>query len=229
MKKTLFYIIFCIVAINTFSQEIYTAFGLRGAIGISKFSGMKGYETAGIIPGSYFTTTGPYSSTIFPAWDLGLTVQHGRNNFVIQGDLLISYLNTGLKNAYIDKDEKLKRIRAYYTNLTINFGTKWLINDNARLIAGLGPYIGFDATGWLTGRSNNYGIDGGGYSLPDEGVLDTEEADYKTFDFGGSILLGMEYKNYQFALNYYHGLYNVVKDDSSLYNRALKLSVVYFF
>jgi hypothetical protein len=66
-------------------------------------------------------------------------------------------------------------------------------------------------------------------SVPYEEVLATDEADYKKLDWGASLLLGLEYQNYQFALTYYHGLYNIVYDGSPLYNRTLKLSVVYFF
>jgi hypothetical protein len=227
MKKLLLHIILCFVAINTYSQEIYTAVGLRGAIGISKLSGMKNYESAGIIPGSGIVTAGPYKSNVLPTWDIGFTIQHGRNNFVVQVDYLATYQNTGLRNANINETDKMKRITGLYANLAANFGSKWIINDNYRLIFGLGPYVGVDFFGLIEGRDRSYGKNSGDY--PYDGELEMNDADYKKFDFGGSILLGIEYQEYQFALNYYHGLNNIVYDDSPLYNRALKLSVVYFF
>ncbi len=229
MKKLLLYIVLCTIAFNLYSQESYTSFGVRGAIGISQLRGMKPYESAGIIPGSYFTTTGAYQSGVLPTWDIGYSVQKGKNNFVLQVDYLVTYINTGLKNAYIGESEKIKRITGFYTNLAFNFGVKWAIKDDYRLIFGLGPYVGMDIMGLIAGTDRSYGKD----KKPSSGVYDeelkTDDANYKYFDWGGSILLGIEHNNYQFALNYHHGLYNIVYDQYPLYNRTLKLIVTYFF
>lgn len=227
MKKIITLITFYIITISLHSQEIYTAFGLRGAIGISKLSGMKSYESASIIPGSGIVTTAPYSSNVLPAWDIGFSLQHGRNSFFAQIDYIVTFQNTGLRNAYINDNDKIKRISCMYVNLAVNFGTKWIINDDYRLLFGLGPYAGVDFDGIITGNDRSYGKNSADY--PYDGELEMNDADYKKFDWGASILLGLEYQHYQFALNYYHGLNNIVYDDSPLRNRALKLSVVYFF
>jgi hypothetical protein len=231
MKKIIPLITLCICTIGLYSQETYTAFGFRGAIGASTFKGMDKYESTNRIPGTNITTIGSYKSGIFPAWDLGLTVQHGRNNFMIQGDLTTSYYNTNLNNAYISETSKIKRIRLYYTNIALNFGAKHILNNDLRLVMGLGPYIGFDPFSWLSSRERTYSkkLNGNTSSIIYDDVLDGEDTDFKTFDFGGSILIGIEYRNLQFALNYYHGLYNIVDDEFPLYNRAVKASVVYFF
>jgi hypothetical protein len=211
------------------AQENYVAFGFKASFGFSKFSGMDRYEEASIIPGSSFMTESPYTSGIFPAWDLGIVVQGMRDRLMIQGDLTVSYLNTKLNNAYVGDMGQMKRIRIFYNNISVNLGTKIPVNDNYRFVLGGGPYIGFDMSTWFSSRSNHYGINEGSYSLPEERVLDAEEADYKVFDFGGSVLAGIEYKNMQFALNYHHGLINVVKDEFPLRNRSCKLNFIYFF
>ncbi|NDV95956.1 hypothetical protein D0T84_13695 [Dysgonomonas sp. 521] len=231
MKKIILFFALCICAVGLHSQEVYMAVGFRGAIGISKLNGMKPYESASILPGSCMITSAPYRSSVYPAWDFGLTIQYGRNSFVVQTDLIVSCLNTGLKDAYVSDDHRIKRITGIYANLAINFGNKWHLNDNYRLIVGLGPYIGVDIYGVASNPNEErlYGKNAGKNRVSANDELGTDEGDYRNFDFGGTILAGIEYHRWQFALNYYHGLQNIVKDDSPLYNRALKASVTYFF
>lgn len=86
-----------------------------------------------------------------------------------------------------------------------------------------------DIMGSIAGTDRSYGKDKKPSSDIYDGELKTDDANYKYFDWGGSILLGIEHNNYQVALNYHHGLYNIVYDQYPLYNRTLKLSVTYFF
>lgn len=209
------------------SQEKYTVFGFRLAAGGSKMKGIENYEQTQIIPGSSLTTLNPYTSRAGVAYDFGFTIQSMRNKLMIQGDFLFSVMRTRLGNAYIHSFDHLKNIGSYYNNITVNFGTKIPINNDIRFVMGGGPYIGFDMSSWLF-EDDSYSKNGGLTSSMD-GTLYTDEADYKNFDFGYSILAGFEYGNLQFAINYYHGLYNIVYDVSPLYNRSCKLSFVYFF
>ena len=229
MKNILIISFLLLLSFSLSAQENYTAFGLKASFGFSKFRGMDEYEKASVIPGSCFMTVSPYTSGVFPAWDIGFVVQHMRDRLMIQGDFTVSYLNTKLNNAYVDKMGEMKRIRIFYNNMSVNLGTKIPINENLRFVMGGGPYIGFDMSTWFSSRSNFYGVDNYSYTLPDDGVLDAEDADYKVFDFGASVLAGVEYWNIQISLNYQHGLVNVVKDEYPLYNRSCKLNFTYFF
>lgn len=228
MKRIIISTLLLFICLWISAQDNYTTFGIKLAIGASKYSGMNKYERAKIIPGSSLTTTKAYSSSYYPAWDLGLILQVMRNKLMIQADYSFACTNTKLNNAYINKTDRLKRIRNSTQNLVINLGTKIPISEDFRLIAGLGPYIGFDYTRWMTG-SDSYKIEGGSTSLPIDGILDTEDADYHNFDFGGSVLIGVEHKNIQLSFNYMHGLTNIVKDEFPLYNRSYKLGLIYFF
>lgn len=229
MNKILVFLFFFLLTFQISAQERYTVFGLKASFGFSKLSGMDRYEDESIIPGSTFMTESPYTSGIYPAWDLGIVVQHVCDRLMIQGDFTISYLNTKLNDAYVGDMGQMKRIRLFYNNMSINLGTKIPVNDNYRFVVGGGPYIGFDMSRWFQRYTNRYGKEEELYLLPEGGVLDAEDADYKSFDFGGSILAGIEYRNMQFALNYHHGLANVVKDKYPLYNRSCKLNFIYFF
>ncbi|MBD8389422.1 outer membrane beta-barrel protein [Dysgonomonas sp. BGC7] len=228
MKRIITSTLLLAFCLYTLAQDNYTVFGVKLSIGSSKYSGMDKYENAKIIPGSSLKTIDTYSSDYYPAWDLGLILQVMRNNLMIQADYSFACTNTKLNNAYINKTDRLKRIRNSTQNLVINLGTKIPISEDFRLIAGLGPYIGFDYTRWMTG-SDSYKIEGGSTSLPIDGILDTEDADYHNFDFGGSVLIGVEHKNIQLSFNYMHGLTNIVKDEFPLYNRSYKLGLIYFF
>ena len=229
MRKILISFLLFLSIASISAQENYTVFGIKLAVGGSKMYGINEYAKNNVIPGSSLTTLNSYSPSVYAAWDLGFVLQVMRNKLMIQTELIYSYTNTKLNNAYVNKTDRLKRIRVYNDNLVVNFGTKIRINDDFRFVAGLGPYIGFNIEHWFSAPSNLYGIHSGASSPPFEGVLDAEEADYKDFDFGGSLLAGIEYQNMQFAINYYHGLTSIVKDIHPLYNRSLKLSVTYFF
>lgn len=231
MKKVFATFLFCIFAICVQSQNEneYARIGFRFAAGGSTMKGMDNYERKMIIPGTNLTTIHPYRSGFAPAWDFGFTIQKVKNRLLIQGDFLYSMMNTRVANAFIDKSERVKKIQSFYNNIAINFGTMIPINENYRFIIGIGPYIGFDPIRWLTSSDSYSKSAGCDTTVPYEGILDTEDADYRNFDFGGSVLFGLEYQRIQFALNYYHGLYNIVKDDHPLYNRSYKLSLIYFF
>lgn len=232
MKKTLLLIplIFLSVSlVNINAQETYTVFGVRAGFGLSNLDGMGPYRNTGRLPGTNIFTKDQYKTSVYPAWDIGVSMQHVKDKVMIQCDfILASYLNTRLKNAYVD-EKKLSKIRLFYNNINVVGGTKIPINENFRYVLGIGPYIGFDMTGWFSDRDRRYGKRGDGSTFLFGGTLEAEEADYREFDFGGIIMTGIEIKNIQLALTYQHGFTNVVKDDFSLYNRVYKIAMTYFF
>lgn len=215
MKKIFILSLLSLTAIFSAAQEKYTTFGLKAAIGGSTFRGMDKYSQMGKIPGSDISTTPGFSSGILPSWDFGIVVQHMNNGLLIQGEFITSNQGIKLKNADI------KEISGLFCTINIDFGTKIIINDRLRGIVGLGPYVSFNFMKWISGYDN--------YISTYDSILEISDANYRSADFGGSVIAGLEYENMQFTVNYYHGLYNIVFDEHSLYNRICKLSFVYFF
>lgn len=222
-------LLLCLLSTNILGQETYTVVGFRASFGMSTLHGIETYARKSRVPGTGIYTDSPYNTALFPAWDFGFTIQYMRDNLMIQGDFTFAtYANVKLTNAKIS-GSSLNRIRLHYNNLNIIGGTKIPVNENFRFIMGLGPYIGFDMTAWLSGREPTYGKGNNSTSFLSKGILDAEEADYKQSDFGGMVLAGVEFNNIQIALNYQHGLKNIVKDDYPLYNRIYRISTIYFF
>ncbi|WP_165022103.1 outer membrane beta-barrel protein [Dysgonomonas sp. ZJ279] len=225
--KTIFLIILISpFTLNAYSQQSgssveYIAYGLRFGIGASKFKGLEDYRYLGRLPGTDIPAQ-DYSSTFRLAFDAGVSAQiMFYNKLLIQGDLYFSYAGAGLKgaNAITYDDRRNTRISAYYTVLSIHVGRKMPVNDKFRFIVGAGPYGGLESTSWLYDEDAH---------TPEED-LSIGYGDFKKYDFGLSLMGGVEVGNVQFTIDYNHGLVNIVNDDYPLYNRVIKLSTIYFF
>lgn len=232
MKKALqltFLILLNFASFNIYSQEVYTVFGVRGGAGLSSLRGLDDFGKLQRLPGTDINIHDAYSGKPYFAWDLGLTVQHMRNKLLLQGEVILaSYANSKLEDVYINQ-AKIKRIKLFYNSINILAGTKIPLSETFRLVAAGGPYVGFDVSSWFSERNPRLGKNGDNSNLIFGGTLKAKDADFKESDFGVVVMAGIEIENIQLALNYQHGLVNVVKDTNSLYNRIYKLSMVYFF
>lgn len=229
MKKLILSTILWSFIISMQAQEDnYVVFGARLGGGVSMLHGVKNYNDR--LPGTNLEMTN-FSASPSTTLDIGFVVQAMQNNILFQWDLNYALQRTNIKNAYLTSgifEEHVKSIQSSYLRLSLNVGSKIPITQDFRLLGGFGPYGGLNLSGLASGNDKANGHNGGNYLVDDE-FLDIGEADYKNFDYGISVLAGIEIKNWQIAFNYYHGIKNIVKDIHPIYNRSLQLNFVIFF
>ena len=123
----------------------------------------------------------PYSTKFNYDLDLALTGQAMfQNQLLIQTDLSISSIGTGLRNAKTERYGSIEGMKDVHLQTRFLLGSKkkvWHI-----LVYGVGPYVGFGigSSGATKGRP-----------LTDDGELDMGKINLKTFDYGiSSMIMG---------------------------------------
>ncbi|MEE1546236.1 MAG: porin family protein [Prevotella pectinovora] len=122
-----------------------------------------------------------------------------------------AYINAGalfsLKGASIDMGELADgKSSAYYLDIPVHLGYKHTVNDNFSVFGEFGPYFAFG----LFGKTDSNTID---YDDDYEQVSSYESHntfdEFKRFDFGLGIRLGVEFRQkYTFSIGYDFGLAN---------------------
>lgn len=128
-----------------------------------------------------------------------------------------------LKGAEKDYGDILDvKFDAYYLEVPVHFGYKYVFNENVAVFGEFGPYFSFG----LFGKSKVK-------SMGDDAKVDTfsDDGGVKRFDFGFGFRFGVELNNrIPISVGYDFGLINVAKDtDEAVKNSNLTLSIGYKF
>ncbi|MBQ4344422.1 MAG: porin family protein [Muribaculaceae bacterium] len=140
------------------------------------------------------------------------------NGAYINGAALLS-----LKGAEKDYGDLLDvNFNAYYLEIPVHFGYKYVFNENVAVFGEFGPYFSFG----LFGKASVA-------SMGDKAKVDTfsDEGGVNRFDFGLGFRLGVELSNrVPISVGYDFGLVNVAKEvDEAVRNSNLTLSIGYKF
>lgn len=90
-----------------------------------------------------------------------------------------------------------------YVEMPFNFGYKFMLNQDVKLMAGFGPYVALGVGGKTVVKSNDT-----------KTKTDVYGKIYKRFDFGLNYTLGVElYDKWQVFMGFEHGLVNAYKNE----------------
>lgn len=117
-------------------------------------------------------------------------------------------------------------IRLNYIDIPVNFKVSQKMENNMRIFASAGPYLGIGLSGKIKG-------DAGGQKVDEKVVWGSNNDDmYKRTEIGATFGVGVEFNVLQVGISYDLGLSNtsaVTEDNYSSKNRILRFSVGYRF
>lgn len=226
-------------------QEKRSYFGIRIGVGGSTLSGLEDAgRVAGSLPGMNLATDHLKVTTQF-AWDLGFTYQYefGKDNF-FQSDFLVSRSGANLRGAYSmneegEMDVMFTNINLLYFQIPLYIGKKIRVNDTYNVVLGVGPYLAYDlpiedevADDYVDeGYEEDYDYSGYGVKSTKtyEEELNSNNTEFRRFDFGFMGMAGIQTKSFQMTLNPQMGLTSIIGGGASVRNRGLKVSFAFLF
>ena len=141
----------------------------------------------------------------------------------------VLFYSAGYVNKENDGGDKYKETYTLnYIQIPINFQYK-LDMGGINAFVQAGPYLGCAISGKYKWKITEDGNSRSGNESLKFG-FDKEEDDYKPFDFGLGLGVGLQFNNIQIGLGYNIGLANMsLYDKSSVKNNGIVLTVSYFF
>ncbi len=210
MKKVLVIFLFCLVGSSAFSQ---LRVGIEGGFNIAQFadrgSDQQYYNLSGI---------GAISAGI-------VAEKFWKKNY---------YFSTGIlfiqKGGYKEKGQyatygSSTTTRLKYIQVPFNIIYKWDIGKNMKLMAGAGLYMALGISG--TEKGVDESITGAVTKIDNRvrftyyNVYNNTETYIKPLDIGYNLLGGIEWKKYQFKLNYSHGFGSIYPIGSTKFSNAV--------
>jgi hypothetical protein len=235
MKK----LIICVLCFATAHSYAQLRVGLQGSASSLNFWQSDGL--GGVPTGLQTWAMNGYQAGVVVEYDLGysgLTIQpavlyaengsHTGNTigFIDDANSTIGYSNTSLK--------------VYSVRVPINLIYKFDLNSKVKIFGGLGPYIAKNVSGTEKGYYTGDSIVNGNF-IPYKRTINNKAkinnntsqgtegiTNFTPFDFGGDILLGAEYKRFEFSINYSRGFSRVYHTTyANAGNTFWNLSVAY--
>ncbi|MCY7351852.1 MAG: PorT family protein [Cytophagaceae bacterium] len=200
-----------IALLSAYSAAAQIRFGVKGGLNSSTFlisNNQFGYEPKALPNGRL-------------AWQAGLLADVGiHRNFSVQPAVLLS--SKGFQSTY-DAGNGISIKYTYeplYVEIPVLALAKINLGDTFRIYAGVGPYV-------AVGVGGKYTASGLGDSKTDITFGNTNAADLKRIDYGGSVALGVEFGKLIVGVNYNRGLANILAEDSDvkIRNASLGLTV----
>lgn len=179
------------------------SFGIRFGGGVSTLKGLKRSKI--------FENYKNISITDRFAYDIGFSGQSGmKNNF-----FFMSEAHFGVLGATLNLQGKSYTVD-YGSFQSCNYlGKKIYLGDKTSVFVALGLYIDLHLEHSTFGETKT-----------PEYILEN----FKDFDFGGTLMAGIEYDRWQISANPQLGFVDISRDkESSVYNSALKLALTYKF
>ncbi len=241
MKKiALLFILLASVATSYAQQTEYdgTRIGVKFNVGLSTLEGLDDGRTDHL-PGTDIATSGFSVHNRFAA-SLGINVQHTWDTQAfLQADVDAALMGARLKGVYFEDYDgnrsNVNYINMYSGRLTLYAGKKFKLDEynNRRFIVGFGPYFSYDSSDERI--FHEYSEDWTIFEkMPDAMKLKSsiyagEEINFRKFDVGASLMVGVELKHFQITANMYWGFLNMVKNESNtVNNRMYTIGVAYF-
>ncbi len=187
-------------------------FGIKAGV---NFSSLMGFED------NLVTGDGEKMSTeMLVGYQGGLSLHIGMGSFFFQPELEYSLQGTAAKLESEADDEEIEseNLKLHYIKLPMYLGYKYGLNMDSDILFGIGGYAGY-----LVSEDKFY-----------------KDLKLKSFDYGLSAMVGVDYVNMSFSLSYDLGLVDLIgrdgwselkqeKDLSGLKNSCIKVSASYYF
>jgi len=235
MKKILICIL-CLTVTRSFGQF---RLGVTGGATTANLWQTDGYT--GVPTGlSSWPITG-FTGGLIAEIDLnssGLMIQPSLSYYVYGSHLANS---TGFPSGNVIIDYSNTMLYIYSLRLPVNLVYKFSITDKWKVFAGIGPYVAKALSGTEKGYYKGYytASDGSyvgvGVQINNKAKLSTDLSNapagitnINPYDVGGNVLLGLEYKKFQFAINYSRGFTKVYRSSyANTGNFAWNFSLAY--
>lgn len=205
MKKSLILTISILFFIcNAYSQE----FGIKAGVNIANVT-VSG-EGLDISPDSKI------GGTFGPVMNIELNQSFDFNTGILYS----------LKGFEMDYGDNGIKASIHYIDIPLNLQYGVNMTEKAKLLLQAGPYIGVGVSGTYKERLL------GQETKEDLSFGSGDDDDMKRMDFGIGLGIGTEINEFVLAVNYNHGLSNLIpntEDDEKLKNKAFQFSVTYMF
>lgn len=168
----------------------------------------------------------------------GLMIQPSLSYYVYGSHLANSQ---GFPSGNITIDYSNTMLYVYSLRLPVNLVYKFSITDKWKVFAGIGPYIAKALSGTEKGYYKGYYTTPDGQYIGVGGHIDNKAkistdlsnstagiTNINPYDIGGNLLLGVEYKKFQFSINYSRGFTKVYRSSyANTGNFAWNFSLAY--
>jgi len=205
MKKHLLFLFLTIASFNVYGQE-YISLAMRAGIGVSS---LKGFDRSEIFKKNGLNNISTGSRL---TWDVGFALQAGMGG----GFFFQTEANVGMLGASI---EGMGTTYGDVTSVDVSsfqscnyFGKKIVLGEDTRFFVGLGLYVDFMMD-----------------TLIDSDNPEFIDKNFKDWDFGATMMTGIDYGNLQFSINPQIGFIDLTRDRPSVFNRAFKIALTYHF
>ena len=212
VKKSVKPILLLIALLTDWSAEAQIRFGVKGGGTSSNF--IITNNQFGYVPDARFS------------WQAGVLADLGiHRNFSVQPAVLWS--NKGFKSTYNAGNGILIKYtyEPVYVEVPVLALLKINVGDSFRIYGGAGPYVAFGVGGKITAN----GSAGLGNNESDIKYGNTNAADLKRLDYGGSAALGVEIGSVLVGVNYNLGLANIYAEESPTEIRNVSLGLTVGF
>jgi hypothetical protein len=215
--RNLMVCILCLVGMQGFTQ---IRVGVQGGFNTTNFWQTDVHE--GLPTGLSSWPISTFHAGVVAELDLG-------NNFVLQPALLYYGTGSHLGNAagFVDPPGfhigySNTHLIIYSLRLPVNFLYKFRVNDEVKILLGMGPYIAKGVSGrekgFYTADSTNGSSFGNVITNPIDNPVKFSNgpssstqgvANVAPYDVGGDILAGVQYRKWEWTINFSRGFTNV--------------------
>ena len=224
----------CVVSLHGFAQ---VRLGIQGGVSVANFWQTEGFS--GLVTRLSSSPIAAYHGGIIAEVDLG-------SHLVLQPALLYFESGSHLQNTTgfvnppgLDINYSNTTVKLYSLRLPVNLVWKIDIDKKTKILFGLGPYIAQGTSGTEKGYyiaeqlSSNSAV-----RVPiDNKIHFSNATSYATsgmsyassFDIGGNILAGVEYKKFQLTIDFNRGLSRMYRSfDANCGTLAWNFSLAYY-
>jgi hypothetical protein len=235
MKKLIICIL-CFASVQSFAQFRVGVQASASSLNFWQSDGFSGLPT-----GLQTWAMNGYQAGVVLEYDLGYS------GFTLQPSVLYAVNGSHIGNSigFIDDANTIigysdTRLKVYSIRVPINIIYKFDLNSKVKIFGGLGPYIAKNVSGTEKGHYTGDSLANGNYIPFNRPLNNTAKinnnssqgtegiTNFTPFDVGGDILLGAEYKRFEFSINYSRGFARVYHSTyANAGNTFWNLSVAY--